>query len=770
MTGVLLMAIATAQAQSPPTAGLKLWLKADAIAGLNSGDPVSTWPDSSGNGYAATQATPANQPHYVTNVLNGLPAVQFVDESGAAAGGDPTLIDHITSPLPLNPNSNSVTAIVVFRSDIIGQRDHVIQPLGDGTTWLYTETNSYAGAPTNCVLWTYASQRALASAVPYLRGTWAIASVVQDAMAKTLALYRDGVLEGASDIGTFATPASAGWQLGANKPRNGQGLNGYIAEVLIYEGALDEATRRAAEEYLANKYALPLRQNLLTDTFNTADTFDLEADLAARQTGALGPIANVPAFYSQWQSLSDYAQITNRMLVLTRLDDTDFHPDKRVLVTPNQDFRPFEVSGSFRVTADITTTSVDAGKDSWAAITLGGNQLIGPVPANGFAVLVRPSGIWQAFDGPISLGAGSAAGSINYRMCFEVVNNKVKVFVNGVSLAGDYEHPIANLGVANYITLSTHAAQDAVPVVSSFDNLVISVLPEPVLPATVILADNFNTANTPDLNADLASRQTGMLATTGYNTAVNDTNVSINIEDNQVRIANPDGVLSIGMFWPAVDFLPYERFSSFRIRFKVSPVSGGAYDTWAAIKFREPNPTVGVNGGEGAGILIRPGGGWQAFVGSTSIGAGAVPAASTYEFDIEVRTNVVKAAINGQVITTFSIPAPTSPHLIGLMSFASTTLGGPTGVSATFDDFEFAALGAAPSVPPPVLFNAARAGNTASFQFNSVNGVVYIAEYKDDITQPSWTFLRNVLGTGGAVTVTDTNAVGAQRFYRLRVP
>lgn len=453
-----------------------------------------------------------------------------------------------------------------------------------------------------------------------------------------------------------------------------------------------------------------------------------------------------------------------------RLDNTDFAPDKRILVTPNQNFRPFEVSGSFRVTADITTTSADPVQDSWAAITIGGNQLVGPVPANGFAVLVRPGGVWQAFDGTTYLGAGSTAGTTNYRACFEVVNNKVKVFINGVPLAGDYEHPIANLGVANYITLSTHAAPDAVPVVSRFDNLVISVLPEPVLPATVILADNYNTADTTDLDANLASRQTGTVAPTGYASAVSGTNVSLAIHNNQVKITNPDDVLSIGIFWPALDFLPCERFSSFRIRFKVSPMSGGPYDSWAAIKFREPTPTVGVAGGIGPGILIRPAGGWQAFIGGTSIGAGAVPTASTYEFDIEVRTNLAKATINGQVIATFSIPASTSPHHVALMSFASTTTGGPVGVSATFDDFEFAALGAPVSIPAPVLFNPARVGTTATFQFNSVNGVVYLAEYKDDLIQPLWSLLGNAFGTGGAVTVTDTNAVSAQRFYRLRVP
>jgi len=761
-----LLAYGAAQAQTPPVAGLKLWLKADAITGLNAGDPVSTWPDSSGNGYAATQATPANQPQFHTNVLNGLPAVWFADPLGQNPG-DPTAIDHLTSPLPLNPNSNSVTAIILFRSDITGQRDHLIQPLGAGTTWLYTETNSYAGGPTNCVLWAYASQQGLASAVPYFRGTWAVASVVQNAEAKTVALYRDGVLEGATDIGTLATPSSAGWLFGANKNKNGQGLNGYIAEVLIYEAALDEATRRAAEEYLAAKYGVSLRQNLLTDTFNTADTFDLEADLTARQTGDLAPLTNTPAFYSQWQSLTDYAQITDNTLKLLRLDDTDFAPDKRILVTPNQNFRSFEVNGSFRLTANITTTSVDPGKDSWAAITIGGNQLIGPVPANGFAVLVRPGGIWQAFDGPIALGSGATAGTTNYRVCFEVVNNKAKVFINGVPLAGDYEHPIANLGVANYITLSTHAAQDAVPVVSTFDNLVMSVLPEPVLPATVILADNYNTGDTSDLNSDLVSRQSGTLAPTGYQWAANN-GATVAIEGNGVKITNPDNVLSVGVFCPNMDFLAYERSQSFRVRFKASPTMTGTADCWVGLKIRDAALTT-VATGVGFSFLVTPTGGWQAFQGTTFLTNGAVAMAPTYEFDVEVRTNALRLKINGTQVLTHTMPGGTQNY-VSLMSFASTVLGGPTGVSATFDDFEFAALGAAISLPPPQLVNMARAGDTASFQFQSVNGVVYIAERKDDVANPVWLFLRNVLGNGGVVTVTDTNAVSTERYYRLRVP
>ena len=69
--------------------GLQLWLKADAgvfsDAGITpavSGNMVGQWNDQSGQGNHATQTTSADAPTYTTNVLNGLPAIQF---NGTAA-------------------------------------------------------------------------------------------------------------------------------------------------------------------------------------------------------------------------------------------------------------------------------------------------------------------------------------------------------------------------------------------------------------------------------------------------------------------------------------------------------------------------------------------------------------------------------------------------------------------------------------------------------------------------------------------------------------
>ena len=54
-----------------------LWYKANAIVGLNDGDLVAQWNDSSGNNNHALQSVDSLKPIYKVNILNGLPVVRF---------------------------------------------------------------------------------------------------------------------------------------------------------------------------------------------------------------------------------------------------------------------------------------------------------------------------------------------------------------------------------------------------------------------------------------------------------------------------------------------------------------------------------------------------------------------------------------------------------------------------------------------------------------------------------------------------------------------
>jgi hypothetical protein len=104
---------------------LLLWLRADALTGLASGDPVADWPDASGNGHSASQPTAARKPKYVASALNGLPAVSF-------DGAD----DFFTTPefSLFATGSSELTIVVVFRtSDLGSQRFLMMQPQNNCT-------------------------------------------------------------------------------------------------------------------------------------------------------------------------------------------------------------------------------------------------------------------------------------------------------------------------------------------------------------------------------------------------------------------------------------------------------------------------------------------------------------------------------------------------------------------------------------------------------------------------------------------------------------
>ena len=46
----------------------------------------------------------------------------------------------------------------------------------------------------------------------------------------------------------------------------------------------------------------------------------------------------------------------------------------------------------------------------------------------------------------------------------------------------------------------------------------------------------------------------------------------------------------------------------------------------------------------------------------------------------------------------------------------------------------------------------------------------YYVEYKNSLTAANWTTLQMIVGNGDVMTINDTNAVMASRFYRLRLP
>jgi prepilin-type N-terminal cleavage/methylation domain-containing protein/prepilin-type processing-associated H-X9-DG protein len=214
---------------------LKLWLKADTLSGVADGTPVTTWSDSSGNNKHATSSGTA-VPTYVANGANGWPALKF-------DGVD----DKIETATDVLASTGALTIVYVAKqiapfTDTATGRGRRLMGLGNLQCFKGTWDNS--GGPTV----------SLGEAI--VEDRWN--EGVLRWSGSTYTAYSRGVISGASTGGSNTTGSR--WIGGScyPTPYNSYFSCCYIAEVLVYNKALDtqNGERPALENYLQNKYGL----------------------------------------------------------------------------------------------------------------------------------------------------------------------------------------------------------------------------------------------------------------------------------------------------------------------------------------------------------------------------------------------------------------------------------------------------------------------------------------------------------------------------------
>ncbi len=211
----------TTPAATPPSSGRRLWLRA--TAGTQGFGRLAVWADQSGLVNHALQTDPAQQPLVVANQLNGLPVVRFdgvddllllPDVMAAATAGE---IIAVVKYAPVPPDTfNNLWSFGI----------------GNGTG--YVNTDSYEDFGTNegnfHPGWPFATQYH-AKDVSFNAGT------LTERVNGAVFWQRTGA------TGAFAS-----------NPSLGGGLNGDIAEILIYDRELTPAERSAVSAYLSAKY------------------------------------------------------------------------------------------------------------------------------------------------------------------------------------------------------------------------------------------------------------------------------------------------------------------------------------------------------------------------------------------------------------------------------------------------------------------------------------------------------------------------------------
>lgn len=229
---LLLAAPARAATDPALTAGLQLWLRADAGA-VSSGGKVLTWVDQSGNNNHAFPTTSYYQPTLVNGALHGLPVVRF-------DGGQLLMLS----------NPVSVQNFTIFVVGKNRQPDEsfgmILGPQGWGANnqlrWENSSEVLMVGLGNNLPIttsWVGNTRVYHALTVRYGGGV--------------LSFYRDGNL-----VSSHTVTTSGPWtfaEIGAWF--SSYFLTGDIAEILVYDSGLADYERTTINNYLKLKYQLP---------------------------------------------------------------------------------------------------------------------------------------------------------------------------------------------------------------------------------------------------------------------------------------------------------------------------------------------------------------------------------------------------------------------------------------------------------------------------------------------------------------------------------
>lgn len=211
-----------ASAWSSPIAtdNLGLWLKADAITGLNDGDPVATWVDASPVAGNAVQSDPTLQPTFRTNVVNGYPVVRFTNDTMTFANRVGGHVFLVTKGATGSGDGQIFHGNGQFRG-------------WGGTSYLYFD-GGYRFSNTTTTYFSWAARE-----FSFNGGTVSFFD-----NGGTLGAVSNASILNWNRMGAFAGPS--------------QFYNGDYAEILIYTSQLNSVEQTLVQNYLGAKYALPL--------------------------------------------------------------------------------------------------------------------------------------------------------------------------------------------------------------------------------------------------------------------------------------------------------------------------------------------------------------------------------------------------------------------------------------------------------------------------------------------------------------------------------
>lgn len=224
------------------------------VEAIDDNTAMRVWQDQSGNAYNAEQSTSAARPTYRTNQLNGLPAVVFdgTDDRLSLVSGALGMLRNVAGATVFAVVKYSASGVLmrsIFISNNIGtgQSRLTIGILPDNKIQIggrRLDANSFESAD---------SANAISNIFLMHSG------ILDYANAKAFQ-YRNGTLDGTDDpfqtAGNTSDTNSVYITIGANDTN--QLLNGSIAEIIVYNRALNTSELAQVHKYLSMKWGIAL--------------------------------------------------------------------------------------------------------------------------------------------------------------------------------------------------------------------------------------------------------------------------------------------------------------------------------------------------------------------------------------------------------------------------------------------------------------------------------------------------------------------------------
>ncbi len=212
--------------------GLTVWYKPETLQ-LNNNDPVSSWTDSSGNGFTLFQTDTAKQPKYTFSGINNLPTITF-------SGHQELIIDNnLCSQLT---DQTTLFIVAGFNDFYAAASYNLIDTNPDtGTWWRYVaDGRSYLGVFRPVRVESFTTMPQYGTHIFTLKSGIDYTFYIDREFKNTV-------------TGNF----SCGEIFGIGGMSGGIPLTGDISEIIVYNTTLPDPDRTNVENYLFDKFFIP---------------------------------------------------------------------------------------------------------------------------------------------------------------------------------------------------------------------------------------------------------------------------------------------------------------------------------------------------------------------------------------------------------------------------------------------------------------------------------------------------------------------------------